>query len=106
MTTLMAKTAYMAEVVFIQEPAVRWVVDVRRANLAQQDIGVKHNRRSCMGGRSDGDQVGGREGVLGLGSTGESSSRNGHRHRERRFGGWQIGIRCDNLYVTFIIFIT
>jgi hypothetical protein len=40
MTTLMAKAADMVEVqVLIQEPAVRWVADVRGGNSGQQDTG-------------------------------------------------------------------
>jgi hypothetical protein len=36
----MAKAADMAEVVLIQEPALRWVADVRGRNPRQQDTGV------------------------------------------------------------------
>jgi hypothetical protein len=35
MMTLMAKATYMAEVGLIQEPALRWVVDVRAGNSGQ-----------------------------------------------------------------------
>jgi hypothetical protein len=68
MTTLMAKAADMAEVVLIQEPAVRWVMDVRGGHLGQQDTGGEQSRGSCVRGRSD----------AGYGRTGEGGS-----------GGWQ-----------------
>jgi hypothetical protein len=45
---------------------------------------------SCVGGRSDGDHVRGREGVRGVGGTGGSSSRDGHGQRGvrwRDYGG-------------------
>jgi hypothetical protein len=74
MTTLIAKAAGMAEVVLIQEPALRWVVDVRGGNSGQQDTLGEWNRVSCVGGRSDGDHGRGREGVTGVGGMGGSSS--------------------------------
>jgi hypothetical protein len=40
MTTLMAQSADMAEVVLIQGPALRWVADIRGGNSGQQDTGV------------------------------------------------------------------
>jgi hypothetical protein len=49
MTTLMAKAADMAEVVLIQEPALRWVADVRGGNSGQQDTGGERNRGELCG---------------------------------------------------------
>jgi hypothetical protein len=63
MTTLMAKAAEMAELVLIQEPALRWVADVRGGNSRQQDTGGERNRGSFVGGGSDGDHGRGGEGV-------------------------------------------
>jgi hypothetical protein len=70
MTTLMAKVADMAEVVLIQEPAVRWVADVRGGNLGQQDTGGEQNGGSGACGRNDGGHSSSREGVSGVGGRG------------------------------------
>jgi hypothetical protein len=96
MTTLMAKAADMAEVVLIQEPAVRWVMDVRGGNSGQQDTGGEQSRGSCVGERSDGGHGRGGGGVSGVGGRGGSRSRDGHRQREGSSGRWEIGIRDNN----------
>jgi hypothetical protein len=82
MTTLMAKAADLAEVVLIQEPRLRWAVDIRRGNSGQQDTGGDRYRWSCVGGVSDGDHGRGREGVIVVGGMEGSSSRDGHGQRE------------------------
>jgi hypothetical protein len=58
MTTLMAKAADMAEVVLIQEPAVRWVADVRGGNLGHQDTGGGQERGVAYMGEAVGAMVG------------------------------------------------
>jgi hypothetical protein len=57
MTTLMAKAADMADVLLIQEPALRWVADVRGGYSGQPGTEGEQNRGSCVAGRSDGDLV-------------------------------------------------
>jgi hypothetical protein len=75
MTTLMAKTADMDEVVLIQEPAVRWVADVRGGNLGHQGTGGEQNRGSGACGRSGGGHGRSMEGVSGVGRRGGSGSK-------------------------------
>jgi hypothetical protein len=82
MPTLMAKAADMAEVLLIQEPAVRWVMDVRGGNSGQQDTGGEQRREGCGGWKSDGGHGRSGEGISGV-VGGEGGAREKYTTKER-----------------------
>jgi hypothetical protein len=105
MTTFMAKAAGMAEVVLIQEPAVRWVPDVRGGiGNVSMNCGKKcdGNRRMGQGRRSERSRREA-EGDMSRRSAGAHTNQtddclhcNNQSQNSTQSGKWEIGIRDNN----------
>jgi hypothetical protein len=105
MTTFMAKAVGMAEVVLIQEPAVRWVPDVRGGiGIASTNCGNKCNgNRRIRQGRRSGSGRREAEGDMSRRSAGAHTNQideclhgNNQSQHSAQSGKWEIGIRDDN----------